>query len=121
MRYSVSGASQQRDTNITETSLINNLDYTTDRILSNNGFVSSFNFLFKNVSKKGKNSSTYDKSFKNKNFILTNYTLNFPLKKETNNFSSNLSPKLSLRFNPFDSENLTNSDRKINSTNISLE
>jgi LPS-assembly protein len=118
LRYSVSGASQKRETNITETSLINNLDYTSDRILSNSGFVSSFNFLFKNVSKKGKNSSTYDKSFKNKNFMLTNYTLNFPLKKETNNFSSNLTPKLSLRFNPFDSENLTDSDRKINSTNI---
>jgi LPS-assembly protein len=118
LRYSASGVSQKRDTNITETSLINNLNYTSDRILGNNGLVSSFDFLLKNVSKKGKNSSTYDKSFKNKNFALTNYTLSFPLRKEKNNFSSNLSPKMSLRYNPFDSENLVDSDRKINATNI---
>ena len=98
--------------------MINNFDYTSDRILSNSGFVSSFDFLFKNVSKKGKNSSTYQDDFSNKNFLLTNYMLSFPLKKEKNNFSSNLSPKLSLRYSPFDTENLTNSDRKINNTNI---
>jgi LPS-assembly protein len=118
LRYSASGVSQKRDTNITENYLINNFDYNTNRVLSNYGFVSNFDFLFKNVSKKGKNSSTYKDDFTNKNFLLTNYMLSFPLKKEKNNFSSNLSPKLSLRYSPFDTENLTNSDRKINNTNI---
>ena len=118
LRYSASGVSQKRDTNITENYLINNFDYNSDRILSSNGFVSSFDFLFKNVSKKGKNSETYKDDFSNENFLLTNYMLSFPLKKEKDNFDSNLSPKLSLRYNPFDNENLTNSDRKINSTNI---
>ena len=118
LRYSASGVSQRRDTNITENYLINNFDYTSDRVLSNSGFVSSFDLLFKNVSRKGKNSSTYQDDFTNKNFLLTNYMLNFPLRKEKNNFKSNLSPKLSLRYSPFESENLTNSDRKINNTNI---
>jgi LPS-assembly protein len=118
LRYSASGVSQKRDTNITENYLINNFEYNSDRILSNNGFVSSFDFLFKNVSKKGKNSSKYKDDFSNKNFLLSNYMLSFPLKEERGNFSSNLSPKLSLRYNPFDSENLINSDRKINNTNI---
>jgi len=118
LKYSASGVSQKRDTNITENYLINNFEYTSDRVISNAGFVSSFDFLYKNVSKKGKNSSKYQDDFNNKNFLLTNYMLSFPLKKKKNNFSSNLSPKLSLRYNPFDSENLTNSDRKINNTNI---
>jgi LPS-assembly protein len=118
LRFSTSGVSQKRDTNITENYLINNFDFTSDRILSNNGFVSSFDLLFKNVSKKGQNSSKYKDDFTNKNFLLTNYMLSFPLKKVKNNFTSNLSPKLSLRYNPFDNENLTNSDRKINNTNI---
>ena len=34
------------------------------------------------------------------------------------NFNSNLSPKLSLRYSPFDTENITNLDRKINTANI---
>ena len=116
--YSASGVSERRETNIKENYLINNFDYSSDRILSNKGLVSSFDFLFKNVSKKGKNSSKYKDNFTNKNFLLTNYTLSFPLKKEKNDFSSNLSPKLSLRYSPFDTENLINTDRKINSTNI---
>jgi LPS-assembly protein len=118
LRYSASGVSQKRDTNITENYLINNFDYNSNRILSNSGFVSNFDFLFKNVSKKGKNSSTYKDDFSNKNFLLTNYMMSFPLKKEGDNFRSNLSPKLSLRYSPFDNANLANSDRKINSTNI---
>jgi LPS-assembly protein len=118
LRYSASGVSQKRDTNITENSLINNFDYNSDRMLSNNGFVSSFDFLFKNVSKNGKNSTTSKNDFSNENFLLTNYMLSFPLKKERDNFSSNLSPKLSLRYSPFDNKNLTDSDRKINNTNI---
>ena len=118
LKYSASGVSQRRDTNVTENYLINNFDYNSNRILSNSGFVSSFDFLFKNVSKKGKNSTTYKDDFSNKNFLLTNYMLSFPLKKERDNFSSNLSPKLSLRYNPFDHQNLADSDRKINNTNI---
>ena len=94
--------------------LINDLNYSSNRILNKSGFVSNFDIFFKNVSKKGKNSDTYDESFKNKNFILTNYTLNYPLKKEKLNYDSNLSPKLSLKYNPFESENLTDLDRKIN-------
>ena len=118
LKYSASGVSQRRDTNVTENYLINNFDYNSNRILSNSGFVSSFDFLFKNVSKKGKNSTAYKDDFSNKNFLLTNYMLSFPLKKERDNFSSNLSPKLSLRYNPFDHQNLADSDRKINNTNI---
>ena len=41
-----------------------------------------------------------------------------PLKKENFNFISNLKPKVLVNFNPDKSENITNLDRKINSTNL---
>ena len=41
-----------------------------------------------------------------------------PLRKFGNNFDSNLSPKFSLRYSPFDNQNISKLDRQINSTNI---
>ena len=118
LSYSGSGVSQKRDTNIKENYLINNLDFTSDSFFSKRGIVNNFNFKFKNVSKEGNNSTTYSKDFENRNFIATNYTATYPLKKYGNNFDSNLSPKLSLRYSPFDNQNISNLDRQINSTNI---
>ena len=117
-KYSGSGVSQKRNTNITENYLINDFDFNSDRFFSKNGLVSSFNLFFKNVSKEGKNSDKYGNNFKNKSFISTNYVINYPLKKESDNFDTNLSPKLSLRYSPFDNENINDSDRQINITNI---
>ena len=41
-----------------------------------------------------------------------------PLKKINSNFISNLTPKMLINYNPDKSENITNLDRKINSTNL---
>ena len=118
LKFDASGASQKRDTNITEDYLINDFSYISDSLISKKGFVNNFNLIYRNVSKKGKNSNEYGDKFTNKNFISSNYTIGYPLKKESLNFISNLSPKLSLRFSPFDNENLSSLDRKINSTNL---
>ena len=42
----------------------------------------------------------------------------YHLKKKILNFISNLTPKMLINFNPDKSENITNLDRKINSTNL---
>ena len=44
--------------------------------------------------------------------------MGLPLKKLGKNFESNLTPKLSLRYSPFDSQDVSNKDRQINITNI---
>ena len=118
LKYSASGVSQKRNTNITENYLINNFSYNSDSFYTKKGFVNNFNIFFKNVSKEGKNSDEYSNDFTNKNFVSTNYTTSYPLKKENTNFNSNLSPKLSLRYSPFDNENISSLNRKINTTNL---
>jgi len=118
LNYTASGVSQKRNTNITENYLINDFDFNSDRFFSKKGLVSSFNLFLKNISKEGKNSDTYGNDFKNKSFISSNYTINYPLKKESTNFDSNLSPKVSLRYSPFDTENINDLDRQINIENI---
>ena len=118
LKYSVSGVSQKRNTNVTENYLINDFNYESESFITKKGFKNDFSIMFKNTSKKGKNSSQYGDNFINKNFLSSNYTIGYPLKKESLNFNSNLSPKLSLRYSPFDTENITNLDRKINTANI---
>ena len=97
--------------------LINDFDFSSDRFFSKNGFVSNFNLLFKNVSKEGRNSDEYGDDFENKNFISSNYTINFPLKKDAI-FEKSFIPKLSLRYSPFNNEDIKDLDRQINTTNL---
>ncbi len=116
-KYSGSGVSQKKK-NVTENLLINNFDFNSNRLISKNGFVSNFKLLFKNVSKEGRNSTDYSEDFENRTYLSSNYTIGLPLKKKKNNFESNLTPKLSLRYSPFDSQNISDKDRKININNI---
>ena len=118
MKYTASGVSQKRNTNITENNLINDLNFNSDSFFTKKGFVNNFNLLFKNISRESKNSDKYSDKFTNRNFISANYLASLPLKKNGLNFDSNLSPKLSLRYSPFDNQNISNFDRKINSSNI---
>ena len=112
LRYSASGVNQKRNTNISENYLINNFDYSSNNFFSKKGFVNNFKFFYKNVSKKGKNSIEYNENFTNRNFLSTNYNTSLPLKKNGLNFNSNLSPKISLRYSPFDNQNISSLDRK---------
>ena len=118
LKYTASGVSQQRNTNMNEKYLINDFDFSSDRFFSRNGFVSNFNLLFKNVSKEGRNSDEYGDDFENKNFISSNYTINFPLKKKDAIFEKSFIPKLSLRYSPFNNEDIKDLDRQINTTNL---
>ena len=116
-KFSGSGVSQKKKDE-TENLLINNLNFSNNNLISKNGFVSDLKLFLKNVSKEGRNSDDYSEDFENRSFISSNYTLGLPLKKLGKNFESNLTPKLSLRYSPFDSQDVSNKDRQINITNI---
>ncbi|AFS47065.1 Organic solvent tolerance protein [alpha proteobacterium HIMB5] len=119
LNYQISGSNIQKDTNIRETSIINDLNYSSDNFFSKFGTKSNLDLLFKNTLKKGDNSSSYDKNTKNEIYTAAIFNSSYPLKKlHNNNFISNLTPKILARYSPNNNENLTNSNRKINSTNI---
>jgi LPS-assembly protein len=52
--------------------------------------------------------------------MLTTFLLesSYPLKKEKNNFNSFLTPKISMRYSPNPTKNISNTDRRININNI---
>jgi len=118
LNFKTSGSNRKKDTNVEERYLINDLNYSSNSFFSNFGSVSNFEISLKNTIKNGKNSSSYDENTLTENYSSFSVNSSIPLKKISNKFISNLSPKVLLKFNPDKSEKITNLDRKINSTNL---
>jgi len=121
INYTLKGLNQMRDTNITESYLINDLEYNSDLNISKKGITNNFYLLFKNTSKKGTNSTDYSNDLDSDNFISTIFTTALPMKKSSKESKSNLVPKASLRLSPSSSNNNSTLNRKINATNIFYE
>ncbi len=118
LKYMLKGLNQKKNTNVSESYLINDLEYNSNLKILKNGVTNNFSLLFKNASKKGVNSTNYSNSFQSDNFISTIFTSSLPMKKAHSGFHSNLVPKASLRLSPFDSENVSDLDRQLNTTNF---
>ena len=74
--------------------------------------------MLKNIIKNGENSNAYEDETQSRNYSLITFNSSLPLKKKNSKFVSNLTPKMLLMFNPDDSINISDSDRKINNTNL---
>ena len=116
--YQTSGFHKKNNTNISETSFINDLDFLSKPFFTKSGFKNDFNLLFKNANNDSKNSSTYQNEVKSSLYTSLILNSSFPLKKSSTSYESEFKPTLSLRFNPTRSKNLTNKDRRINIVNI---
>ena len=118
LNFNTTGSNRKKETNVEERYLINDLNYSSNSFFSRFGSVSNFDIYLKNTIKNGKNSSDYDENTQTKNYSLISFNSSLPLKKINSNFISNLTPKMLINFNPDTSENITQLDRKINSTNL---
>ncbi len=118
LNYEISGSNQKKNTDVTESYLINNLNFVSNSIFSKFGVNSNYKLFMKNTTKKGKNSNNYDEDLKSENYFAFAYESSLPLKKSYLNYTSSLTPKLLLRYSPSQSENLANDNKKINITNI---
>ena len=118
LNYKISGSSQKKNTNVSESKLINDLNYESDFFFSKYGTISNYELEFKNSLKKGENSNTYKNNTQSENFSTFLFNSSIPLKKNYKNYNANLSPKINARYSPTKSENISSLDRKINITNV---
>ena len=118
LNYKISGSSQKKNTNVSESLLINDLIYKSNSFFSNYGTISNYEVELKNSLKKGNNSSKYKDSTQSENYSSFIFNSSIPLKRNYENYIGNLSPKINVRYSPNKSENLSDIDRKINITNI---
>jgi len=116
--YQASGFQKKSDTNISETSFKNDIDFLSKPFFSKSGFKNNFNLLFKNANHDSKNSSTYKGELSSDFYTSLILNSSLPLKNSSTNFESEFTPKLSLRASPRRSESIIDEDRRINIVNV---
>jgi len=116
--YQANGFQKKGETNVSETSLINNINFLSKPFFTESGIKNDFNLFFKNTNHDSKNSSTHKNELSTSLYTSLILNSSLPLKKSSANYESEFEPKLSLRLSPARSQNLINSDRRINIVNI---
>ena len=116
--FSSLGYNRLYNTNVNKKVVVNDFNYKSKYITNSAGFISNYEFLFKNFNSDSKNSNDYKNKIENNIQALINYEIKYPLKKNGKAFDSILSPIISARYSPNQNKDLSESDRLINYNNI---
>jgi len=115
--FNSSGNNYYRNTNQLETSMINNLTYTSLDYISNLGFKNNVGVNLKNLNSLGKNTLKYKSNLQMEILSIYNADISFPLINDNARSKNLLTPKMSFRFNPSDMKDYSSSNRVINANN----
>jgi len=114
-----SGQQKNYATNIYERLSINDLIFNSNAKISDFGFKSDFNLLFKNVNSDSKKSTTYHEKRQHKLKSIAQYNVTYPLQKEMeNNFKHIIKPTLAIKLSPSNTKDMKDNDRRIDVNNI---
>lgn len=119
INFSSSGNNTLDNTNNAKSRVINDVSYSfNEKIFGNVGLSNNLSFYFKNLNSVGKNVAQYKSSPQVEIQSLLELNSELPLSKKTVLNNQTLVPRLSLRFNPGDMKNHSDTERKININNI---
>ncbi len=116
--FQTNATKKQYDTNVNETSLINDILYESNNLFTKSGLVNKYNFILKNVNTDGENSSKYKNKKDTEFFTSLMYTTSYPLKKTGELFDSFFTPKIAFRYSPNKTRNMKDDDLRIDFTNV---
>ena len=113
-----SGSNNLKDTNNLKSNIINNINYTTDNYITNFGLSNNYNISIKNLNSLGKKNSNYKSNPQLEFVSLFEANSVLPLIKYNKNYTNFFTPKISLRINPHDMKDYSDSENKIDNSNI---
>lgn len=116
--FQSSGNNNLTDTNKVKSLVENNLLLNSTDFFTERGFKNNLNIFFKNINSIGKNAENYKSSPEFDLKGLINFETVFPLMNSNDSSNNLLTPKMSLRTNPKDMKNYSDSSRIINTNNI---
>ena len=111
--FSSNGNNTLENTNVVQSTLINDLNFSSINTFSNKGVVKNFEILTKNMNSIGKNSTQYKNSPQSELMSAFNYNLSMPFEKKHKDARNTLTPKVSFRFSPHDMKKHTDTGRII--------
>ncbi len=118
LNFNSDGSNSLKNTNNLKTVINNNFDFKSIDYFSDKGFKNNIGFYFKNVNTVAKNDTKYKSSPQLELMNIINLESTFPLVKEDKKYFNSITPKISLRLNPTDMKNHSDSDRLIDNSNI---
>jgi LPS-assembly protein len=118
LNFNSYGNNTLKDTNVTESILINDLNYSTLNSFFDNGVKTNFDIFLKNVNTVGKNNPKYEESPQSELMSSYTYNMSLPMVKKTQTNFNTLEPKLSLKLSPHDMKNNKELERRIDINNI---
>ena len=116
--FQTNATKRQYDTNVNETSIINDILYESNNLFSKSGLINKYNFILKNVNTDGENSSKYKNRTDSEFFSSLMFTSSYPLKKTGELFDSFFTPKISFRYSPNKTRNFKDEDLRIDISNV---
>ena len=116
LNFFSSGINKLSNTNNLRTTVVNDLNYSSDFFISNLGFKNNFDIYFKNLNAIGKNDIKYTSNIQIDGMSIIKFNSSFPLwrSKLENLTRETLTPKVSFRINPGNNMN----DYSTSSSNI---
>ena len=109
---------KQFETNKYEQVLNNSILYSSPKRFDNNGLVKNFQLSLLNPNKSTKTGSSNESQSKNQVLSQFMYNLSYPLSKQSEYYNSFITPNLSYRFSPNKTKNMSDSDRRLDISNI---
>ena len=114
INFSSSGSNDLNNTNNLRTKIINDLNFKSLGLITNNGLKNEYNFYFKNLNTVGKNDSLYKSSPQMELMSIFELNTSLPMINQTENTTNYFTPKASIRFNPGDMKDYSSNERSIN-------
>jgi len=118
LSFDSNGYKKEFNTNSTETIIVNNLNYISNPILTNIGIKNEYNLIIKNVNSDSKNSASFKETEESEILSAIMLESSLPLRRIGNNLNDFLTPKLSLRYSPNNSKNISDKERRLDISNI---
>ena len=116
--FNSSGNNTLSNTNMTNSSVINNLNFSSIDNYFDNGIVKEFEILAKNINSIGKKSNVYKNSFQSELISTYMYNLSMPLEKKNTQSQNRIIPKVSFQYSPHDMKNYSSTGRRVNADSV---
>jgi len=119
LNFYSTGSNKLSNTNNLRTTIVNDLNYSSNDFITNSGFKNSFDIYFKNLNAVGKNDTIYTSNAQLDGKSTLKFDSSFPLLKSNNTINQILTPKISLRINPGNNmDDYSGSSANISANNV---
>ena len=119
LNFYSTGTNKLSNTNNLRSTVVNDINYSSNDYISKLGFKNNFQLYFKNLNAVGKNDSIYTSNAQIDGMSILKIDTSYPLLRSQNTIEESLTPKISFRLNPGNNmDNYSGTSRNINADNI---